>query len=414
MRWYGGMIICGFRGLDGYKPRFYVEQPEYQLRPGGTQNWVFPQVRQYKLELITELLENYNLAGVELDFMRHWVFFNTDETTSDERKAIMAEFISQVRSALDRTAKEDRHRWLCVRVPIFLSKHDAMGIDLPTWVSKCGVEMVNLSASFLTHQEGDLPTIRKMIPDATIYQECTQCTMTATLPHPEPGKADQFHYRRTTDEEFYTTAHLAYEQGADGISLFNFVYYREHGAPNRGTFCEPPFHVLKNLSDKEWLTQQQVRYYFLGSTTNDRSAVDFQLDREFSAAQTQKLIMRIHPPKELGGLKLYFRIHTKQPSEHLPWSLWLNGVELSPYPLDGEPIEQPYDGLLGEVETHGVAEGVRSHASACVLHQQTSWLGDPKILYEGENEVLLRLSSGGPVDVVRVDLVLTRAASVNS
>ena len=53
--------FIGISGLEGYKPRFYIEHPEYQLRPGSTQNWIFPQVRQYKLDLISELLENYNI-----------------------------------------------------------------------------------------------------------------------------------------------------------------------------------------------------------------------------------------------------------------------------------------------------------------------------------------------------------------
>jgi hypothetical protein len=92
--------FIGISGLDSYKPRFYIEHPEYQLRPGSTQNWIFPQVRQYKLDLITELLENYDLAGIELDFMRHWWFFDTDRTSSLDRKMAMADFISKVRSAL--------------------------------------------------------------------------------------------------------------------------------------------------------------------------------------------------------------------------------------------------------------------------------------------------------------------------
>ena len=39
--------FCGLKGLEGFRPRFYVEHPEYQLWPGRTHNWIFPQVRQY-------------------------------------------------------------------------------------------------------------------------------------------------------------------------------------------------------------------------------------------------------------------------------------------------------------------------------------------------------------------------------
>ena len=58
---------------------------------------------------------------------------------------------------------------------------------------------------------------------------------------------------RTSDAQFYTTAHLAYERGADGLSFFNFVYYREHGGSERGPFNEPPFHVFNHMDDPAWL-----------------------------------------------------------------------------------------------------------------------------------------------------------------
>ena len=46
------------------------------------------------------------------------------------------------------------------------------------------------------------------------------------------------------------------------MSLFNFVYYRDHGVPGRGPFNEPPFHVLKHLADPEWLAREP-QWYFL-------------------------------------------------------------------------------------------------------------------------------------------------------
>jgi len=374
--------------LDAHKPRFYLEHPEYRLSPGGPQDWTIPEVRQYKVDLISELLDSHDLAGIELDFLRHWWFFNTETTSSDERKACMRDFVSKVRSALDRTARAGERRWLCVRVPIFLSKHDAIGIDLPGWVNDGGVEMVNLSASFLTHQDGDLARIREMIPLATIYQECNHCTMTATLPHRDREHLDQFHYRRTTDEEFYSSALLAYEQGADGISLFNFVYYREHGPTGRGTFCEPPFHVLNHLADEQWLADRPERYYFLGSTTNDRQAVDFQLPYAISSDEPQTLKMRMCSPDNPQGLYLCCRVHTKQPSADLSWSVRLNGAELERADIDGEPFEQPYDDLLGEAG------------------QRTGWTGPASAVRAGDNEIQITLGSGGPVDITRVDIVL--------
>jgi hypothetical protein len=56
--------------------RFYAEHPEYRLKPGSlrgadlVQNWSEPEVREQKLSLIRELCENYDLDGLELDFLR--------------------------------------------------------------------------------------------------------------------------------------------------------------------------------------------------------------------------------------------------------------------------------------------------------------------------------------------------------
>ena len=75
-------------------------------------------------------------------------------------------------------------RLLQILCPIteLLENYDLAGIDLPTRVSKCGVEMVNLSASFLTHRGGNLPRVRQMPPSAMIYQECSCSAMAAPLP----------------------------------------------------------------------------------------------------------------------------------------------------------------------------------------------------------------------------------------
>ena len=215
--------------------RFYVEHPEYRIGPDKRDwnqrvlNWAVPEVRNHKFAFIRELCENYDIDGFELDFMRHVSYFQLDRTTPEQRRRIMTGFVGRVRKLLDRTARNGKRRWLCVRVPAQLAAHDVLGIDLPTMV-EAGVDMVNLSGYYFTVQQTDLPRIRERIPAAAVYLEMTHCTATG----PSRGGYDSFSYRRTTREQFYSTAHLAYTQGADGVSLFNFMYYREHGTPGRG------------------------------------------------------------------------------------------------------------------------------------------------------------------------------------
>ena len=48
-------------------------------------NWAIPEVRAEKFALIQELCENYDFAGLELDFLRFYSFFRLNETTREQR-----------------------------------------------------------------------------------------------------------------------------------------------------------------------------------------------------------------------------------------------------------------------------------------------------------------------------------------
>ncbi|MDB6136971.1 MAG: hypothetical protein JWO94_43, partial [Verrucomicrobiaceae bacterium] len=130
--------------------RFYVEHPEFIMKTGSSrtgdvvQNWIHPEVRAQKLALITELCENYDIDGLELDFMRYDNFFDKALTTVEQRREVITGFVRQVRGALDRTGREGKRRWLCARVPALVKGLDAIGVDLPALVAT-GLDMVTLS-----------------------------------------------------------------------------------------------------------------------------------------------------------------------------------------------------------------------------------------------------------------------------
>ncbi|MEM1295276.1 MAG: hypothetical protein AAGH89_07915 [Verrucomicrobiota bacterium] len=233
-------------------------------------DWSIPDVREHKFALIEEACANYDVAGLELDFLRHWVRFGP-ETPLDERSAITTEFVARIRKMLDRTATERGlpRRRLCVRVPAKQTVRPDQGIDLAR-LSQVGVDMANLSYSYFTWQDDSVAKAREEVGDGVaLYPEMTHCTMTGRA---TAGSGTQ-PFLRTTDEQFYTTAQLGYEQGATGVSLFNFPYYRYHVTDTIGPFHEPPFHVLPRLKDREFLKQQKP-WYFLSSGRNDRILVD--------------------------------------------------------------------------------------------------------------------------------------------
>ncbi len=397
-----GLHLVDSRPVDAVCPgmsgitisRSYYEHPEWRLahHAGDREHWVWnfalEAVRADRLAVIEELCENYDLAGLELDFMRHPAYFRPEETSSAQRAEIMAGYIQAVRAILDRTARPGQHRWLCARIPAFTQPYDLLGIDLSRWAA-VGVEMFNLSHYFFTEQNGDYAQIKQQLPGAAVYLEMTHTTRVGTRIRSEASETqfDTFSYRRTTDTQFYTTANLAYARGLDGISAFNFVYYREHGEGERGPFNEPPFHVFRHLNDPAWLARQP-QHYILSEVWNQPELVR-PLPKCLQAGETAVFRIDLASPEAgwLGRGRL--RIQAKADLEDSAWQARMNGVILSETADRSEPYANPYPPLLGSVGQH------------------RAWEIPVELLNKGQNFIEVALLSGlDTAEIVFVDLAV--------
>jgi hypothetical protein len=368
--------------------RFYAEHPEYRIGADPkswdqrVHNWAIPEVREHKFGFIREICQGYDIDGLELDFMRHTSYFRLRETTVAQRVGVMRDFVARVRRLLDETSRPGRRRWLCARVPCFLKTHDPLGVDVPAMVD-AGLDMVNLSGFYFTIQQTDLATVRKMAPHAAVYLEMTHSLWNGPS---LPGGYDSFPFLRTTDHHYYTTANLAYSRGADGVSLFNFVYYREHGSEGRGPFNEPPFHVLKRLGDPAWLRKQQP-WYMLSKGWNNPMLGDQALPVTFQKGERHIFVLDIAPgAHNQQGL---FRLRTLADSSACAWTVRWNGVQLKPAAYVAKPIHHPYDAFLGRQENY-----------ACFTIP-------PGVVGDGGNQLSVVMDRGEPMRVEYLDLVLS-------
>lgn len=367
--------------------RHYVEHPEFILKPGSkrgadvVQNWIHPEVRAQKLALLTELCENYDLDGIELDFMRFDSFFDLKVTTRDQRCAVMTGFIREVRELLDRTCRHGRRRWLCARVPGLVKGLDSIGIDLAAAVA-AGLDMVNASASYFTTQQMDLAAIRRQCAGAALYVEL--CHSIENGPKLTTGY-DTFAFRRTTREELQTTAHLGYARGAQGVSLFNFAYYRSHGGPGRGEFSEPPFEVLKTLGDPALLARQP-QHWFIAVGWNNAYQRPPLLPRKLATGQKTVFHMDMAPPEQGWQGEGRLRVQCEEDLEGRALKVRLNGKELKTHADVSEPFANPNITLLGKPE------------------QMHAWKVPTSVLLDGRNEVEVSLSTGEAVTVHYLDV----------
>jgi len=333
---------------------------DYLSNPQRAQNWAIPEVREYKLSLIKEIC-NYDIDGLELDFNRYANYFPSNFDPQNSRE-IMVGFIRDVRAALDQVAELGRaldapslepvplrRRYLSVRVPSFLDVYEKLGIDLPAFV-EAGVDMVNVSDGYYTTNESDLPLIRSLVPDASIYFEATQTTnVTSTLPD---GSRP---FLRTTDQQFHTVADLAYNQGADGISLFNFPYYRQTvgenaSDPGVGPFNEPPFHVLESLRDRDDVSNRP-RWHVLAVDHDTYISPSMQMPQTLRTGESFTFTLSMYPQGRQPEAILRVRVeppdgYTEGPVPGWHCSVQWNGTPLNTASFSAAPLPDPYDANL--------------------------------------------------------------------
>lgn len=246
--------------------KLYYDHPEYRL--GGTNadltvysqsalNWTNEAVRTEKLNMIKELC-NYDLDGIELDFMRQPYYF-TAATSTNDRMNIMNGFILDVKEALDNVSY-GRPRYLSLRIPCSTSVCTQIGIDLEN-LADLGVDMVIVSPSYYGVQQGsDFAKIRTLVgTNMQVHLE-----MTHAIQPGYTGDRTYWSYRRWTHEQFYTTARMAYAGGATGLSLFNFAYYRDGSAGiGRDTpYTEPPFDIIDVIKGMSTVADWPQQHYF--------------------------------------------------------------------------------------------------------------------------------------------------------
>lgn len=345
-------------------------------------DWAIPEVVDHKARLIEELCDTHEFAGLELDMLRHWQRFSVEETTVEQRREVMTRFVARIREALDRKPYQGKRRWLGVRVPAKIEIHEDQGIDLRSLVDEAGVDFVNLSYTYFTMQDDAVAKARSLLPDTAIYLEMTHTTLTGKA---IAGSGTQ-PYLRTTPEQFYTTAHLAYEQGATGISFFNFAYYREHSLPERGPFHEPPFTVLEKVKDRAFLARQS-QWYFLSAGRKDpvlgEKALPALIQR--NAPMTFSMQMAPGEYQKKDGL---LRFRSNEDISDRVIEVTFNGTGIEVAPFDRKPIDHPYDVWLGEEEQF-----------ACFRVPR-------EIVKSGENEIEFVLTGGIRVKLDFIDLTL--------
>jgi len=372
---------------------FYLSHPAYRIGEGGgcwqklALSFAHPEVRDYQFGFIRELCGRYDLDGLELDFLRFPYYFPYSMNLA-EKTAIMTDYVARIRSLLD-----GRGRRLPLGVRIF-GRNDLNlieGLDVAEWVKRGLVDMINASSYYISSSGMDIEWYRKAFPDMPLYAELTQCSDVER--NLELGCELT---RKMTTELIRSTAYSYLDRGADGISLFNFVYYREYtfGNPSKLDKCEPNFAALRDLTDKKKLAKEP-RHYYVGGRTN----IDRVLPAQLRGGHSLDIPLHVADDLEKRSERERFKSAVLRVQASVPWeqrqvtACANDKAVLSEMTHAGELFPQPY------------REGIPETKVVC-----RDFAVPVESLRKGWNRFSLIKITGEPIEVIRVELALYTTA----
>ena len=129
------------------------DHPDWLLGEEGSRktayNFALPQVREHKLALATEAIENYDLDGLDWDFCRHPYLFPQGQ--EKEGASLLTQLLSQIKQALEQKSERVGRKLLfSVRVPGPLGQALAQGMDVRNWLSQGLIDIL-----IVGHQPGN-------------------------------------------------------------------------------------------------------------------------------------------------------------------------------------------------------------------------------------------------------------------
>ncbi len=169
-------------------------------------NYEFEDVRIYILSLLEEVIHNYEVNGIELDFFRHPVFFK-NQMIGDDATIEQLELMNKLLEEISLLIHQNNLR-LAIRIPDSLTVCYKIGLDVNTWLCNQWVDITTLSGYFHLEPWSNIKLLKEVF-NTQIYA----CLSRSRL---------KYFDNKTLPEEFWRgEGIMAKDAGADGLYTFN-------------------------------------------------------------------------------------------------------------------------------------------------------------------------------------------------
>lgn len=205
----------------------FFEHPELRTRGGtGLFNYARPEVREHYLKLVREVLERYDVDGIELDWIRTPDNFETKD--QDAGRGILTEFVRLVRQETrGASARRGHPVRLAARVPATPQLAHGKGFEAVAWARQGLVDMIIPSDWWSGYSDIPVEDWRAQLDSAG--QACQIVPATAST-YACTAKGVQM-LRNLAGMRGFAASML--DRGAGGIYLFNHFEPVASSLPSR-------------------------------------------------------------------------------------------------------------------------------------------------------------------------------------
>lgn len=219
-------------------PQFAIDHPEYVIKqPDGRTNetaldYSHPEVRAHRLAIMQEIVEEYEVDGLELNFIRWAKHFPRDK--GRQNAPVLTEYLGEIRRTMDRAAKKRgvKRLTLGVVVPESVEACWLAGVDVKTWARSGWVDYIVLSTWNNTDPQLPVGEFTRFTKPAGVQTLVAMGNMIGSVyagPPKVRGRgiamsakhADNYQGMLLTEPEARGAAANYYGWGADGISFWN-------------------------------------------------------------------------------------------------------------------------------------------------------------------------------------------------
>ena len=176
-------------------------------------DYAHAEVRDHYLKLIAEVVDRYDVDGIELDFLREPYLFSAGEEYAGT--VVLTQWLREIRQLTERATSLRRHPVrLSVRVPSEPEVALGLGLDAPTWAKTGLVDLVVIGPRWRTlHFDLPIQEWRRLLGDRVSLAGGLEVNY-----QPEPSQPARW----VTSEEAVGAALAVWSAGADAVYLFNY------------------------------------------------------------------------------------------------------------------------------------------------------------------------------------------------